>query len=164
MRFLVSGFSMLIALALVGCTAKPSAPADSAASERGSIEVQVQGLRSTKGRVRVLLFDSADGFPSSPDSAMRARSLEAGDESISARFESVNYGKYAVSVLHDENENGALDKNLLGIPQEGYGVSRNPKPGFGPPGYDEAVFTFDSPEKVLEIKVLYLGEMAEEKR
>jgi len=41
-------------------------------------------------------------------------------------------GKYAVSVFHDENSNGKLDTNFLGIPREGVGASNNAKGHFGP--------------------------------
>ena len=36
-------------------------------------------------------------------------------------------GKYAVQVMHDENDNGKLDANFMGIPIEGYGFSNNPQ-------------------------------------
>jgi uncharacterized protein (DUF2141 family) len=64
-------------------------------------------------------------------------------------------GVYAVSVFHDENMNGRLDKNVLGIPKEGYGASNNPRKSMGPPKFAEAKFQLDQPEKVLEIKLLY---------
>jgi len=44
-------------------------------------------------------------------------------------------GDYAISLVHDENGNGKLDKNLFGIPTEGVGFSQNPKLSFGPPTY-----------------------------
>ena len=48
-------------------------------------------------------------------------------EGASARcvFEDVTPGTYAVVVLHDENDNRQCDRNRLGIPLEGYGVSNN---------------------------------------
>lgn len=35
-------------------------------------------------------------------------------------FKNIHHGIYAVSVLHDENNNGLMDKNFFGIPTEGY--------------------------------------------
>ena len=44
-------------------------------------------------------------------------------------------GRYAIILFHDENGNGKLDKNALGVPTEPYGFSNN-VPGFlGPPAY-----------------------------
>jgi len=46
---------------------------------------------------------------------------------------------FAVGAFHDENENQKLDKGAFGIPTERYGFSNNPKRGFGPPTFQEAV-------------------------
>jgi uncharacterized protein (DUF2141 family) len=48
-------------------------------------------------------------------------------------------GTWAVLVYQDANENGELDRNLLGIPKENYGFSRDAASRFGPPGFDDAV-------------------------
>jgi uncharacterized protein (DUF2141 family) len=52
------------------------------------------------------------------------------------RIRDVPPGDYAVSVIHDENGNGRLDK-FVGIPREGFGFSRNPRMRMGPPRFDE---------------------------
>jgi uncharacterized protein (DUF2141 family) len=49
--------------------------------------------------------------------------------------------------------NGRLDKNVFGIPKEGYGASNNPKKSMGPPKFADAKFQLDRPENVLEIKL-----------
>jgi uncharacterized protein (DUF2141 family) len=51
-------------------------------------------------------------------------------------LENVVPGRYAVSFIHDENENKKLDTNFLGIPTEGFGFSRDAMGTFGPPGFD----------------------------
>ena len=63
-------------------------------------------------------------------------------------------GIYAVSVHHDENKNGKLDTNVIGIPIEGIGASRNPSMTFGPPEFDEANFRLKNNIK-LKIKLKY---------
>jgi uncharacterized protein (DUF2141 family) len=40
-------------------------------------------------------------------------------------FDELPSGACAVAVVHDENGNGRLDKNSLGIPTEGYDVPNN---------------------------------------
>ncbi len=49
-------------------------------------------------------------------------------------------GEYAVKIIHDENSNGKLDTNFLGIPREGFGFSNNAKPGMGPPAFEKSKF------------------------
>jgi len=47
-------------------------------------------------------------------------------------------GQYAIKVFHDENANGELDINFLGIPKESYGFSNHARGRFGPPPFAEA--------------------------
>jgi uncharacterized protein (DUF2141 family) len=65
-------------------------------------------------------------------------------------------GTYAVSVFHDENSNGKLDTNLMGIPREGVGASNGARGHFGPPKFDDAAFHFSGGQLDLKITVNYL--------
>jgi uncharacterized protein (DUF2141 family) len=56
------------------------------------------------------------------------------------RFEDVPPGRYAVSTYHDANDNGKLDRNFMGIPEEGVGFSRDAKGDMGPPDFADAAF------------------------
>ena len=43
-------------------------------------------------------------------------------------FEDIPAGTYAIAAIHDENRNGKLDMNWLGVPKEGYGCRTMQKP------------------------------------
>ena len=58
-------------------------------------------------------------------------------------FSNLKSGKYAVSVMNDKNGNKVLDKNLLGIPKEEWGVSNNVRPTLRAPSFEEAAFEID---------------------
>lgn len=47
-------------------------------------------------------------------------------------------GEWAVNAFLDENKNGRLDTNFLGIPTEPWGFSRNAKAMFGPPTFEDS--------------------------
>ena len=53
---------------------------------------------------------------------------------VEVRFE-VPPGIYGVLVHHDGNGDGRVDKNMLGLPTEGVGFSRNPHILFGFPSF-----------------------------
>ncbi len=63
-------------------------------------------------------------------------------------------GKYAVRYFHDENMNGNLDTNKMGIPTEGYGFSNNAYGLFGPKPFKEWLFDFNENKK-LSLKIKY---------
>ena len=121
------------------------------------LTVRVTGARNAKGTIRFALFQDATGFPENPAKALLLRQAEIDPQTLSAEvvFEDIPAGTYAVSVFHDENMNGKFDKNFVGAPKEGYGASNNPKKRIGPPLFDEAKFSVDGPDHVVEIKLNY---------
>ena len=54
-------------------------------------------------------------------------------------------GLYAVGIYQDKNMNFALDKGLLGIPAEPYGVSNDPPIYFGPPKFQDSAVKVEGP-------------------
>jgi uncharacterized protein (DUF2141 family) len=129
----------------------------SAGQTSSALTVSVTGARNDKGKIGVTLFKSADGFPSDISKAVFRQSVDIDPHSLGAKvvFKDVPIGTYAVAVLHDENGNGKMDKNLLGVPKEGYGASNNPPKKMRPPTFDEAKFSLDASEKTVEIRLIY---------
>lgn len=103
-----------------------------------SLTVDVTGLRSHNGMVRLCLTADPGHFPGCVgDADAVRRSVAAGSGPITVG--GLAPGQYAVAVIHDENGNDRLD-TFLGIPREGFGFSRNPAIGFGPPPFTAARF------------------------
>ncbi len=102
------------------------------------LSVEVQGVRSGSGNLLFLLFDKKKGFPSENKDALQTLTLPAKSPSALGVFKGLGAGTYAVCVIHDENADGKLGTNFLGIPREGVGVSRDAKGSFGPPSYEDA--------------------------
>jgi len=62
----------------------------------------------------------------------------------------------AVSVFHDENGNGKLDRNFIGMPKEGVGASNDAVGTLGPPKFDDARFSYKGGAQSLTIHLRYL--------
>lgn len=122
---------------------------------KGSITVEVNGLRSNAGEVRVNLYDSKDGFPSEPEKAVMTLVSKIDNNRAKVVFKDIHIGNYAISVLHDENGNGKMDLNWLMVPKEGIGASNNPNFSIGPPDFNDAKFKLSSEEMNILIKVRY---------
>jgi uncharacterized protein (DUF2141 family) len=68
------------------------------------------------------------------------------------RFEGVNAGNYAVSVHHDEDDDGRFGRNFIGMPTEGVGISGTRR---GLPDYRGAILSITAPtELVIELRYL----------
>ena|SRR5271165_4718692 len=133
------------------------APGSAQTSRTSALTVRINGARNTKGQIGVVLFQRPEGFPGDTSKAVRQQrvNIDSGTRSAEVIFKDLPYGTYAVSVLHDENDNGKMDKTFMGIPREGYGASNNPQKRMGPPEFDEAKFSVTQPEQTIEVKLIY---------
>ena len=104
-------------------------PLTGAAPSAGAIELQLEGVRSASGRIRIDVY-------APPRRHVLKRIVPASAPGLSLTMP-VERGAYAVMIYHDENGNGKLDKGLLGMPVEGYAFSNNAKPRLGPPSFEK---------------------------
>jgi uncharacterized protein (DUF2141 family) len=124
------------------------------ATPLASLDVEVTGLRSAKGVIQLCLTADADAFPDCKSGAGGIkRTVSAAAPRI--RFEGLAPGDYAVAVIHDANGNAKLD-TTLGIPREGFGFSRNPAIGFGPPRFAAARFAVTPGGETQQVRMRYL--------
>lgn len=121
----------------------------------GTIAVVVENLRNGKGDVRIGLFSRADGFPDEINQAVDAVRAVITNHRASVAFQGVPFGNYAIGVHHDEDEDGEMDTNLLGIPTEGYGASNDVRGTFGPPDWEGASFTLRRPLYQVFVNIQY---------
>jgi uncharacterized protein (DUF2141 family) len=124
-----------------------------AAAGGNSITIRVSTFRSLKGSLRCRLYSRPDGFPGKPP-FQAEQSVVVTAKTMTCTFASVAPGTYAVALFHDENGDGKLDTNFVGIPREGVGVSNNKLRSFGPPSWDDAKFTLHG-DVVLDVTLHY---------
>ncbi|MFW5805629.1 MAG: DUF2141 domain-containing protein [Bacteroidales bacterium] len=106
-----------------------------------TVEVKVNNVKSDDGYISVALYDSAETFPSDKEEDIfMGKKAKACQGSTTVSFDSIPPGKYAMAILHDENNNDKMDKNCLGIPKEGYCFSENANAKLGKPKFEEAAF------------------------
>jgi len=106
---------------------------------QATIILKLTGLRSAKGQVKIAVFNSAETWLG--EQTIYSSTINVDGQSVKWRIHDVPYGDYGVAVFHDENSNGKMDKNVLGIPLEPYGFSNNVRVTFGPPKWEKAKFT-----------------------
>jgi uncharacterized protein (DUF2141 family) len=100
------------------------------------VSVLVSPVRSSRGAVFVALYDRAHWLK--PHQFQAYRRVRAKEGVVSVDFESMEPGRYALAVFHDENDNGKVDTNFLGLPSEGFGFSKLTP--FRKPSFDETAF------------------------
>jgi uncharacterized protein (DUF2141 family) len=120
------------------------------------IRVEVGGMRNDKGQIVCALFSSAPDFPKNDEKALAHAKAGISHGRSVCEFPGVVPGRYAVSVFHDENSNGKMDTNFMGIPREGVGASNNARGHLGPPKFGDAAFQYSGGKLDLTITIAYL--------
>jgi len=123
--------------------------ATSQSKESYNITVNVEGLSNSKGKIMMGLYSSEKEFLKS--SYMDVITT-INEKKSSVTFNNVPQGIYAISFIHDENDNGKMDTNFMGIPKEDYGCSNNARGFMGPPKWKDAKFNLKS-DKTLQIQL-----------
>src|SRR5688572_10781370 len=95
------------------------------AHAQSKVEIEIINLKNDKGQISLELLDANN------------QSVKSARDSIKNRkctiiLDNLKDGKYAIRYIHDENANGKLDTNWMGIPVEGYGFSNDAYGTFGP--------------------------------
>ncbi|ODS60884.1 MAG: hypothetical protein ABS48_00460, partial [Erythrobacter sp. SCN 68-10] len=115
----------------------------------------VTDLRSDKGVVRACMTTREDIFPKCIKDPQSHRVVVPAGEKIEIRFTGVKPGRYAIALLHDENNNGKADRAMGMMPKEGYGFSRDAPVRMAPPKFSDAVFDQGESTQRLTIRMRY---------
>ena len=120
------------------------------------IKVNIYNLRNNKGHVLISLFKDGKGYPDKPDKAFKIDKATISNNKAELFFKELPPGNYAISILHDQNDDQKMNTNFFGLPKEGYGFSNNVMGTFGPPGYSKASFNHSAGTiTVIHLKTRY---------
>lgn len=110
------------------------------ATAQSTLIVPIKGPVAPSGKFLYSLYKDGVGFPDEPAKAFRNGSCPAVQGENKIIIKDIPAGRYALAVIQDQNENGHLDKNKMGIPTEPFGFSNNVIGAFGPPKFHRAQF------------------------
>ncbi|MEO1080371.1 MAG: DUF2141 domain-containing protein [Pseudomonadota bacterium] len=136
----------LIASASSGVLIAGLSLACASSARAADLTVAIQGMSERTGTLYWSLFDSAKDFEGDGPAVFAAQARVA-DGELRTTIHGLPAGRYAVKLFHDANNNGELDRNLVGIPTEGYGFSNNAGRR-GPPRFEDAAVTVDDDLKI----------------
>ncbi|GEM_PF-2134878 len=126
-----------------------------------SLDVVISRIDHQRGgHLIIALFDSPARWPDLSQ-ARAIKKLAPQDIMLEIRFNGLNLDRlYAIQAIHDENDNGRLDINVLPWrgplgPKEGVGMSNNYIPHFAP-RFAPAAFSPGDTTQPLEIQLIYL--------
>ena len=105
----------------------------------GEAIVTVIGANAAAGDIGCALFTQADGFPADSTKA-ESRQLHAAGSSVQCNFKGLKAGRYAATAVQYDKGSNSFTYDLIGRPQQAWGVSNNVRPKLRAPRFDEAGF------------------------
>jgi uncharacterized protein (DUF2141 family) len=144
-----AGAAGLILMALLGI-------GGSAQASQPGIHVEILGIRNSIGAVACALFEAPEGFPSEfLRFATNIMIVKVRATKATCDFADIALGTYALAVIHDENRDGELATNVMGMPKEGYGFSNDAKGTLGAPSFEAASFSYNGESLIMTIALQY---------
>ena len=148
-------FLIILGSAEVSIGVTPQEPTNSCPSWGIPIHVYIHGIRNAHGSVKAVLYG-----PNPQDFLIKGKKADKEREPAEAGFMTLcvaapESGRYAVVVYHDENDNRKFDRNWIGLPTEGFGVSNNLTLFLAPPSFEEAAFEVKSEMNQVDIEMKY---------
>ena len=119
----------------------------------GAVDVQVVGARNENGKVLIAVYDSDSTFNNRQLATLK-KAVPVSNGKASWQIELSRLPKeFAVAAFHDENNDGQLNRNPLGIPSESYGFSRDARGLTGPPSYKQAAMKRPDTDGEIQISI-----------
>ncbi len=116
-------------------------------SGMAELTFEITGLEDSQGRVRIAVCGSKECYDALVDeqnptlvASLSAPANQAGVSITTA----LPPGEYTGVLHHDQNDNGVMDTNFLGLPQEGFGFSNGAHAGLSAPDYSAVKVTVQS--------------------
>ncbi len=118
---------------------------------QNTVKVTVKGFESNEGKALIALFNSESTFL---NKNYKGEKVTIENQEAFIEFTNIPDGEYAISMFHDKNNNGELDIFMGFYPKEPYGCSNNAIGRFGPPKWEDAVFSLSGNQtKEIEINL-----------
>lgn len=125
-------------------------------TETYSLTIEVKNLRNENGVVQFALYNKDGSIPDERyKKYYKISKSTIANSSATITLNNIPAGVYAVNILHDENENGKIDKGFI-LPVEGIGFSNFQSIGLtNRPNFSKASFELKE-NRTIRVKIIYM--------
>lgn len=108
--------------------------------EKAVLDIEISNIRNHKGVILLSVYNAPEQYPYHPVKTYEVKKDSLAKGNIHTSISDLSPDQYALGLLDDENRSGQMEYNMIGIPQEGFGFTNNPKPFLKKPDYDGVLF------------------------
>ena len=124
----------------------------SAFMSSGSLVLKIENINSSDGFIWIGIYDSEQNYLIKEKGIIEGYRVNQLGE-MTLNIDSLNFGNYAIALFHDENGNGKLDRNVIGIPSEPYAFSKKEKSKWRVPKFKEIEIDFQNNGQIVTTKL-----------
>ena len=121
---------------------------------KSQLIIEITNIKDIKGRIEFGLYDDPNVFLSETEQ-YKVLYLPVVENTVVITIDSLPIGTYAISLMHDLNNDGEMESNFFHIPQEPYGFSNNFHPRFSKPDFEDCQFYYDGESLELTIELIH---------
>ncbi|WP_428229576.1 DUF2141 domain-containing protein [Flavobacterium sp.] len=118
--------------------------------------IKISGIRSEKGQIIINVFRNSTDYEQGKVSKKLIFPKKSADNELMILNCDLEPRIYGITLIDDENKNGALNKNIIGIPKEGFGFSNFFMEKMKKPSFDDFKITVKKQDNKISIKVKYI--------
>ncbi len=146
-------YATLLAAFAMSATPNASAQPVQAVGSDNPLQVTVGNIRKAAGHIRVAVCTRDTFLKEGCPFHGTAPALPG---SVTVTIHGVTPGTYAIQVFQDEDDSGRIKRSLLGLPEEGFGFSRDAPANFGSPSFTSAAIQMPNGPGQVGLKLRYL--------
>lgn len=120
---------------------------------RNPLVLTISNLQSATAPIIIGLYGTNNDFPN-PKDQLKKYKFKPNGKQATFYIKDLKFGVYALAIYQDENNDGKIDKNLIGVPTEGYAFSNNYKPIVKAPSFSNCQFEYSQKSNSVNMTIL----------
>ena len=120
----------------------------------GQLTTTITNIKEIKGNIEFGIYDDPEVFLSDTEQ-YEVIYMPVDQKTIVIIIDSLPKGTYAISLMHDLNNDGEMESNFFHIPKEPYGFSNNFRPRFSKPDFEDCQFYYNGESLELSIELVH---------
>lgn len=147
---------MVGCVALLALAGGPARAQSNCSADKPRINVVIEGVRSDRGDMVVELYANNEaGFLNEKGRIQRVRQ-KASSSVTNVCIAAPTAGSYALALYHDENNDQKFNRNLIGMPSEGFALSNNVRPRLRAPSLKSVLIEVPEGESTVRVRMRYM--------
>ncbi|MCF8256401.1 MAG: DUF2141 domain-containing protein [Flavobacteriales bacterium] len=114
--------------------------------------ISITNLKSTTAPVIFSVYANEATYLD-PGAHLKTYRFVPKGKTLRIRLTDLEFGTYSIAFYQDMNDNGRIDKNGLGIPNEPYAFSNDIRPKLRAPSFKDCKFVYSSKKNIIKVKM-----------